>query len=227
MLLSCLLNLEARAKARISRQLLCFTIMVVPFAACAQSTAFEPCASKLHESFKQIYESDSSRKLGLNYLSNPSHSKIQTVYEEWAECIRGQSIPKLDFTTLKGDGCNDPDLRGKVLVLNFWFKSCAPCVAEMPALNKLYNEFKGREVLFIGFASDSEQALKPTYLNTGKFLFNIVPNSGSIAKEFKFAGYPTTYIVDQQGKVVKAWTGYTKDPYDIAKPIIERLLSHR
>ncbi len=227
MLLFRFLILETQAKARISQYLLCFTIVVVSLTAKAQSTAFEPCASKLYESFQQLYESNSSRKLGLNYLSNSSRSKIQIVYDEWAECIKGQSIPRLDFTTLNGDGCNDPDLRGKVLVLNFWFKSCAPCVAEMPALNKLYNEFKGRDVLFIGFASDSEQALKPTYLNTGKFLFDIVPNSGNIAKEFKFAGYPTTYIVDQQGKVVKAWTGYTKDPYDTAKPIIDRLLSHR
>src|SRR5690606_15898531 len=138
----------------------CFTIVIVSITVKAQSTTFEPCASTLYESLKQIDESDPSKKLGLNSLSNSGYSKTQIVYDEWAECIIGHSIPRLDFTTIDRDGCNDPDLRGKVLVLNFWFKSCAPCVAEMPALNKLRNEFKGREVLFIGFASDSEQALR-------------------------------------------------------------------
>lgn len=227
MLLHCFINRRAHSKVRIAPYLLCFVIVVVPLAAKAQSAAFEPCASKLFEAFKQINESDSSKKLGLKSVLNSSALKMQGVYDEWAECIEGCSIPGLDFVTIKGDRRKDPDLQGKVLVLNFWFKGCAPCVAEMPSLNKLYHEFKGKDVLFIGFATDSEQALKPDYLDTGKFLFDIVPNSGNIAKEFKFAGYPTTYIVDQKGRVVKAWTGYVKDPYETAKPIIYQLLSHR
>ena len=94
---------------------------------------------------------------------------------------------------------------------------------------RLYNEFKDENVLFISFASDNEQALKPTYLNSGKFLFEIVPNSRSIASKFKFFGYPTTYIVDQKGRIIKAWTGFSPlmgQPFDKAKPIITQLLSN-
>jgi peroxiredoxin len=171
-------------------------------------------------------------KLGLNSLSNPAILKLQNAVTEWSNCICGKMIPNLKFNTIKGKRYINSDLRGKVLVINFWFKACAPCVAEMPSLNKLRNEFKDKNVLFIGFSSDTDQTLKSAYLNPEKFLFEIVPNSREIEEKFFFygAGYPTTYIVDQNGRIVKTWTGYsifTGEPYDIAKPIINQLLSHR
>jgi len=209
--------------------ILCFIIIASPIITKAQNSTLESCFLRLVESREQIEGNDSEKKgIPKSFYGSNSY-KLKAASAEWSRCLIGKTIPNLDFITIKGKSYSNSDLRGKVLVINFWFKGCAPCVAEMPSLNRLYNEFKDENVLFISFASDNEQALKPTYLNSGKFLFEIVPNSKSIASKFKFFGYPTTYIVDQKGRIIKAWTGFSPlmgQPYDKAKPIITQLLSN-
>lgn len=205
-------------------------IALSPVVAHAQRATIETCGSKLYETQRKIYANDISRKLGLNSLSSRSNIALRNAWNEWADCVHGKTIPSLDFTTINGKRYSDSNLRGKILVINFWFKGCAPCVSEMPSLNKLRNEFQNKEVVFIGFATDAEEDLKALYLNSGKFLFDIVANSGNIAGKFVFDGYPTTYIVDQNRKIVKAWTGNTVgmgQPYEIARPIIMQLLSQQ
>lgn len=202
------------------------SLLSITLSADPQNSTIKSCGMKLYDSITRIYKSDSLRIKGLSGVFNPAtNNKITIAQNEWSDCVKGKSIPILNFSTIHGKKYNTSNLKGKILVLNFWFKACKPCVAEMPSLNKLRNEFKGRDVIFIGFASDSENALKTTYLNSNKFLFEIVSDSKNIAKEFYFDGYPTTFIVNQTGTVVKAWTGYVHDPYAISKPIINQLLS--
>ncbi|SDD56171.1 Thiol-disulfide isomerase or thioredoxin [Dyadobacter soli] len=212
------------------RLLLALVIITLNQIAHGQETTLESCGTALYKAKKNVYDNDVARKSGLKSLTSASLLSLRKLENDWSDCVRNKSIPNLSFTTIDCKKFNDSNLRGKVLVINFWFKSCAPCVAEMPALNKLRNEFKGRDVVFIGFSTDAEHALKADYLNSSKFLFNIVSNSGDVADKFYFDGFPTTYIVDQNGKVVKAWTGYAvglADPYSIAKPLINRLLARK
>ena len=209
--------------------LLGLILVVLPFATHAQKSTLESCYLNLLETRKQIQGNEPVRQGVLKSLFDPNVGKLLLANEAWETCLIGQKIPSLDFVTMNGKKYNDSTLRGKVLVLNFWFKSCAPCVAEMPSLNKLYSEFRDKGVVFIGFATDGEEALKPAYLNTGRFLFDLVPNSRNVAKQFYFMAHPTTYVVDQKGRIVQAWTGYSKfmeAPYDRAKPALVELLAH-
>src|SRR4051812_43635177 len=57
--------------------------------------------------------------------------------------------PAFSLTSLEGERFDLAALRGKVVVLNFWFTGCAPCVAEFGKLNGLVNKFKNKEVVFI------------------------------------------------------------------------------
>ncbi|MBO9611293.1 MAG: TlpA family protein disulfide reductase [Dyadobacter sp.] len=212
------------------KQYMLLLITILPLLSYSQDATIKTCGSKLYETQRAIYVNDSTRKLGLNHLSGRSNMAMQRASNEWSECVRGKKIPDLEFKTINGKRYRNADLRGKVLVINFWFKGCKPCVAEMPSLNKLVEEFRTKNVNFIGFATDNEQTLKPMYYNTGKFRFDIVANSQHVAEQFVFSGFPTTYIVDQNGIIVKAWTGNMVSmgqPYVIAKPIIDQLLSQR
>ncbi|MBU1820929.1 MAG: TlpA family protein disulfide reductase [Bacteroidetes bacterium] len=199
-------------------------LLAGPYIVLAQPSALTPCYQELIRTRKQITADVPPQMRAL--MSNPVERAAASGV--WSECVRGKSIPALDFTSIRGVKFNDSNLRGKVLVINFWSRSCKPCVAEMPSLNKLYQEFKGRNVVFIGFATNSEEALRATYLHSGKFLFNLVANSRDIANRFQFVGYPTTYIVDQNGRIADAWSGYSPlmiEPHDRARPTILRLLS--
>jgi peroxiredoxin len=206
------------------KQILTTLLLALPFTVQAQSSSLTSCFQELIRARNQNTKDLPPQMRAL--MANPVERAAAS--GKWSECIRGKPIPSLDFTSLKGVRLNDSNLRGKVLVINFWSRSCKPCIAEMPSLNRLYHEFKGRDVVFIGFATDREEALRATYLNSDRFLFNLVANSAKIAEQFKFLGYPTTYIVDQNGRIADAWTGYSPlmmEPHDRARPTILRLLS--
>src|SRR6188472_749498 len=61
---------------------------------------------------------------------------------DWQNCIRGKEIPELSLKTVTGEKIETKDLKGKVIVINLWFTTCHPCIAELPALNRLVEEYK-------------------------------------------------------------------------------------
>lgn len=117
-------------------------------------------------------------------------------------CLVGLQTPSFEVTTLKNEKLSNTNLRGKVVVLNFWFTRCAPCIEEMPFLNKVAAKHKNDEVVFLSIANEDAAQLKK-FLETTKFDFKVVPDGGRILMDtFKlFSAWPTTIIIDRQGKI--------------------------
>jgi thiol-disulfide isomerase/thioredoxin len=72
------------------------------------------------------------------------------------------AAPAFSVTSLEGKQYDLASLRGKTVVLNFWFLGCPPCVAEVPELNKLVAEFKDKNVVFLALALDDEKRCAPS-----------------------------------------------------------------
>lgn len=129
---------------------------------------------------------------------------------------KGDVAPQFSTINLKNEIVDLAKLRNKVVVLNFWFIGCTGCVAEMPDLNKLVNEFKNEDVSFISFTYDSKNAIYK-FLRKKQFQFQIVPNTVMIDKDYGVFGYPSTIIIDKKGnisevfyfKMVEPHIGYT------------------
>src|SRR5262245_30857907 len=75
--------------------------------------------------------------------------------------VEGTMAPTFSLTSLEGEKFDLSALRGKVVVLDFWFIGCAPCVAEFGKLNDLVDKFKDKGVVFIALAMDDDAALRP------------------------------------------------------------------
>ena len=131
--------------------------------------------------------------------------------------------PTFIVDTMDGREVNLTSLKGKVVVLNFWFIGCKPCVMEMPELNELTKAFEGQEVEFLAFALDKEDRIKQ-FLKEKEFIYQIVPEARSTAKEYKVSGYPTHMIIDQQGTVAFFQRGYKQGTGDILEREIAKLL---
>jgi peroxiredoxin len=119
--------------------------------------------------------------------------------------------PSFSLTSLKGEKFELAALRGKIIVLNFWFTGCAPCVAEFGELNGLVNRFKKDRVVFIAPALDDVSTLKP-FLRIHKFKYHVVPNAGSLIASTYSDGsanvvFPTHIVIDKDGKVDTRMTG--------------------
>jgi len=131
--------------------------------------------------------------------------------------------PGFEVKTLDGETLRLADLKGKVVVLNFWFIGCAPCRVEMPGLNKLVEKFKGAEVVFIGFASDDEAQLRE-FLKKNPFNYKIVAGASSIAKQYGVSAYPTHVLINKQGQIEFTMTGGSPERYEELRPLIWNLL---
>lgn len=104
------------------------------------------------------------------------------------------------------------DLRGRPVVLNFWAGSCPPCRAEMPDLQRFYEEFNDRVTLigidigqFTGLGNQSEA--KNLLSELGVTYPTGFTEDGSVVRQYKVLSMPTTVFIDSKGDVFKTWGG--------------------
>jgi peroxiredoxin len=152
------------------------------------------------------------------------------VMKTWKNCISGKPMPELSLKTVTGEKIETKDLKGKVIVINLWFTTCHPCIAELPALNRLVEEYKNKNVVFLGISTDTKAMLDADFFPKYEFDFKIIADGKDIVKKIGNTGFPTFYIIDTAGKVREAWSGGAIDRtaetavYLKAKPIIDELL---
>jgi thiol-disulfide isomerase/thioredoxin len=92
-------------------------------------------------------------------------------------------------------------LKGKVMVINFWFTTCPPCKQERPYLNKIVDDYKSdSNVVFIAIALDPKPQLE-TYLKDNEFKYSVIPDGKKLADSYDINGFPTQVIVDKEGKI--------------------------
>lgn len=132
--------------------------------------------------------------------------------------------PTFNTVSLGGERLDLSALKGKVVVLNFWYVACPPCRAEIPRLNQLVNDFKGKDVVFI--ALDAIKDLQ-TFLGKNPFKYHIVPDGETIAERFDIKMYPTHIIIDKQGKISIRQTVGSPNPGQELRPFIERALTEQ
>lgn len=93
------------------------------------------------------------------------------------------------------------ELRGKVVVLEFWATWCEPCVDSLPALNALAERFKGKPVAFIHITDESESDVR-AFLETHRIDGWVAPEAAAqVFKAFKVYGRPHTVLIGRDGKV--------------------------
>jgi peroxiredoxin len=111
--------------------------------------------------------------------------------------------PDVTFTTIAGKKINMADLRGKVVLVNFWSTDCGVCVSEMPDIVKTYNTFKDKNFEVIAVAMPYDPPAQVLNYATQKALPFPVMHDGFGEITDKFGGVhvtPTAYIFDKTGK---------------------------
>ena len=117
--------------------------------------------------------------------------------------------PAFTLTDLNGQTYSLAALRGKVVVLNFWFIKCAYCQEEMPALKQLTADYRANpNVVFLSLARDDAAKLRQYVAEKGDFGFAILPMPKEVASRFAIGGYPTTIVIDQKGNYTYDDEGY-------------------
>lgn len=123
--------------------------------------------------------------------------------------IDGQPAPYFSLATLDGDTLTLADLKGQVVVLNFWATWCAPCRVEIPDLIEMQDDLTAEGVRFVGIAvNDLGREAIEAFAAEADFNYPIVLGDGEISDAYGGVyALPTTILIDRDGMVRHKITG--------------------
>jgi peroxiredoxin len=128
-------------------------------------------------------------------------------YRQGEASIAGR--PAKDFALiLDGKPIHLSDLRGKVVVLNFWATWCPPCVEETPSLNDLQTRIAPMGGMVLGVSVDDDEQAYEQFLKTNNVTFpTFRDTTKSIPTSYGTSMFPETYLIDRQGRIARKIIG--------------------
>ena len=145
--------------------------------------------------------------------SGPIAAEAKALLEE-PRRAREDFAPDYSFTTLEGRHLSFADLKGKVVVLDFWATWCMPCVAALPALQRLAKKTAGEPLVLVSLSSDSDGAKVRDFLAKHPADWpQVWDEKKESFMQFQVASLPTYVVLDAEGRVLlrrSGWGGTTE-----------------
>lgn len=155
---------------------------------------------------------------------NDERSLLYAKLDAFKNSLINKPIKEFKFDDLENKTWKSNDLKGKVVLLNFWFTACEPCISEMPLLNKLVAANKDNPVIFLAPAPENESQVK-RFLKKFKFDYNIIPSSNNYIDALKVEYFPTHIIIDKEGIIRQVIISYSEDIKDKLQEEINKLIN--
>jgi peroxiredoxin len=121
----------------------------------------------------------------------------------------GRSAADFELSDLGGKRHSLKDYRGKVVILDFWYRSCGWCMRAMPQVKELAAEFRGQPVVMLGISTDRDAADARFVADKLKLDWTILRTDWDLPKKYGVDGYPTLVIIDPEGRIRDLHKGYT------------------
>jgi peroxiredoxin len=159
---------------------------------------------------------ESQQHVSKNYVD--SLANVQKDYIE-------KSFPNFNLKDIKGNYFSDSALKGKITLINFWFKNCYPCIAEFRSLNEIFEKFHNNKFFnFITFTFEAPSTINEIIKNYS-LKFPIISISHEECYRLNFnSGFPTSIIVDKHGMIAFIKTGGATDVANASRDIDTTIL---
>lgn len=130
----------------------------------------------------------------------------------------GSRVPDFSLTTFEGEEIHIADLRGQVVLINFWASWCVTCKVEARELEQVFQMYKDRGVVFLGIDYIDTEPEALAYLDRYGITYpNGLDLGTRISQAFRISGVPETFIVDPEGRVAEVMIG----PYPSVEMIVD------
>jgi len=139
----------------------------------------------------------------------------------------GRMAPPFDLQLFSGGRLTLTELRGRVVVLNFWASWCVPaCTDEAPALQAIWEQYRAKGVTVVGVNIQDREAPARAFIQRFGQTFPIgMDPRGLIAIDYGVYGVPETYVIDRSGRTVYKYAGAVSE--DLLAPVMSPLLETR
>ena len=124
-----------------------------------------------------------------------------------ATSANAQPAPDVQFAKLDGGSLRLTELRGRVVVLNFWATWCIPCRSEIPALSAMQKAMDGEGLTVVGVSYDDTPELIQEFQKDLKQEYTVVLGGKDVGAQLPASPLPTTYIIDRQGQIREKFIG--------------------
>ncbi|MCH7504747.1 TlpA family protein disulfide reductase [PVC group bacterium] len=116
------------------------------------------------------------------------------------------------------------DLKGKVIILDFWATWCPPCIAELPHFKALYSEYQeqGLEIVGVSLDQGGADVVRP-FVKEHEINYTMLISNQEVVEDYGgIRGIPTTFIIDREGRIVETFVGYRDK--EVFESVIQELL---
>ncbi len=120
---------------------------------------------------------------------------------------RRERLEPFDLEQRGGGRISLAELRGRVVLVNFWATWCPPCVRELPALDRLDREIADSGFVLLAVNEDVDTAALPGFLQRVRIAAPVLLGGGRMKLRYHYPGLPYTMLLDREGRVVQRWAG--------------------
>ncbi|WP_420601171.1 TlpA family protein disulfide reductase [Flagellimonas sp.] len=153
---------------------------------------------------------------------------VGKIFATSAAIVEGDKQKNLEdydwqLVDLNGDGIDFETNRGEVVLINFWATWCPPCVAELPSLEKLHDDY-GDRVKFAFVTNEQPEKVSP-FLQKKKSKIPVYFEVSSTPDELFYRSIPATYIISKSGKIVVDERGAANWNSERTRNLLDKLLA--
>ncbi|WP_413942760.1 TlpA disulfide reductase family protein [Bdellovibrio sp. HCB-162] len=117
------------------------------------------------------------------------------------------------------------ELKGKVVLIDFWASWCEPCKEALPHYNRLYKKYKDKGLVVIAINEDDDLKERDAFLKSHPLEFTIYfDKTKSMVKDFKVQALPSLFVIDKNLKPVALFRGFSEDKPQVLEKKIQELL---
>lgn len=163
--------------------------------------------SKIMDILKEQYAKKHGEKEAENYIAGLQKERMEQMLAELKKSMLTDEAPSFSLKDMHGNKVNVADLKGKVVVLDFWATWCGPCKASFPAMQKMVTKFKDDpsiKFLFVDTWENGNEKEKNAkeFIAKNKYDFHVLmDNDNKVVEQFKIEGIPTKFVIDKNGVI--------------------------
>lgn len=163
-----------------------------------------------------------NKSIAKNQNSSGSSNNMESQSSTETDSKSTSKAPDFKLKDINGKEVSLSDFKGKKVFLNFWASWCPPCKAEMPDIEKLYQETKNTDLVILGVDLGENKQVVKSFITSKHYNYEfLLDTNQEAADEYNISAIPSSFFIDKDGNIIAAHTGYM----DIAqmKSYIEKL----